>query len=180
MLMCYIYFLTCPYDLSYKLKTSSPILEAPSAPRGPIRVSSVTSNSCDVRWQPPEEDGGCAITSYVLELRETTRSMWRRLAVVDATTTSYRISQLDENEEYFVRVSARNREGDSFPAISEVISPRPSASTPSAPSSLQIDRISRDSVSLSWLPPIYNGGSEIMRYVILKQQRPHDLWEDAG
>ena len=63
----------------------------PSAPQGPVRVSSVTSDSCQVRWQPPEDDGGTPISSYVIEIRETTRSVWRRVGIVNATTTSYKV-----------------------------------------------------------------------------------------
>ena len=38
------------------------------------------------------------------------------------------VRKLDENEEYFIRVSARNKEGDSFPTVSEIVAPKPTAS----------------------------------------------------
>uniref|UniRef100_A0A3B5A6C4 Titin n=1 Tax=Stegastes partitus TaxID=144197 RepID=A0A3B5A6C4_9TELE len=42
----------------------------PSPPTGPIEISSITSESCVVNWQPPEDDGGTVITNYIVEKRE--------------------------------------------------------------------------------------------------------------
>ena len=98
----------------------------PSPPRGPIRVSDVTSSSCQVRWAPPEDNRSSAISSYIIELRDVTQTKWRRVAIVDATTFHYRVTSLREGEEYYVRVIARNRDGDSLPAQSSLVSTKKS------------------------------------------------------
>ena len=63
----------------------------PSSPAGTVRVSNITSDSCQVRWQAPDDDGGAPVTSYVIEIRESTRSVWRRVGIVNATTTTYKV-----------------------------------------------------------------------------------------
>ncbi len=100
--------------------------EPPSSPRGPIELRLVASDSAEISWQPPEYSGGIPLTGYQVEMRTSSSTYWRRLAVVDPLTTSYTLNNLLEGNEYTIRVIARNREGDSFPLISEVLTiPKP-------------------------------------------------------
>ena len=161
-----------------------------------------------MRWAPPEDNRSSAILSYIIELRDVTQTKWRRVAIVDATTFHYRVTSLREGEEYYVRVLARNRDGDSLPAQSSLVSTKKSfceiekpnhtysfqsfiatrstrrsfyiVATPSAPSMLQIMRVAHDSVTLDWMPPVFNGGSDVMRYVINVMEYPHGAWREAG
>ena len=98
-------------------------LGVPSAPQGPIRMSNKTSTSIDLSWKSPEFDGGTPITHYNVELRDTKHNIWRRIGLVEPHDPSFTLTDLEDHLEYFVRVSACNREGDSFPVISELISP---------------------------------------------------------
>ena len=49
---------------------------------------------------------------------------------------------------------------------------------------LKVVRVTNDSVTLQWSAPYSDGGSEISRYVVLKQQgataAAADRWEEAG
>ena len=85
-------------------------------------ITSLTNESFDVQWQAPEYTGGTPVTGYLLEIRETTRTFWRRVALLDSMTTSYTITNLREGYDYVIRVIARNREGESTPLLSETIS----------------------------------------------------------
>uniref|UniRef100_A0A8C6LA80 Titin n=1 Tax=Nothobranchius furzeri TaxID=105023 RepID=A0A8C6LA80_NOTFU len=51
----------------------------PSPPAGPIEISSITSESCVVNWQPPEDDGGTDITNYIVEKRESGSTVTAKL-----------------------------------------------------------------------------------------------------
>ncbi len=53
---------------------------------------------------------------------------WRRIGMVDGTVTRFRLDNLMEGQEHVVRIIARNREGESYPLMSDVISPLSRAS----------------------------------------------------
>ena len=95
--------------------------ETPSAPAGPLQATMTSEDSCDLRWQAPDDNGGTPITSYILEMREVGTSVWRRIGNVEATTTSFGLRNLLEGKEYHIRVIARNQEGESFPLMSDII-----------------------------------------------------------
>jgi titin len=87
-------------------------------------VSNITNNSCDIEWKAPEKDGGSPITHYVVEIRESRRTLWGRVAKLDAKATSYTVPDLYVGNNYLLRVSAINAEGQGIPLESETITPR--------------------------------------------------------
>ena len=97
--------------------------EPPSAPRGPVSVAKLSTDSAELRWTPPEYNGGTPITGYYIEVREASRTIWRRIASVEATCTSYTLRNMLEGNEYYVRIVARNTEGESLPLSSDIIVP---------------------------------------------------------
>ena len=90
-------------------------LDIPSAPKGPLVISDVTENSCRLRWKPSEKDGGKPIENYVIEVRESRRSMWNTAGTVDDVTTEFTAKSLVVDNEYYFRVKAVNEEGESAP-----------------------------------------------------------------
>jgi titin len=174
-------------------------LEPPAAPRGPVMITNVTNESADIHWQPPEFTGGLPLTNYFVDMRETTRTGWRRVGTLDPTTRSWTLKNLREGKEYVVRVTAKNREGESLPLLSDFIAVHETkgkktiaisyfcvqsvfcySDPPAAPNMLKIMHMERDSVSLEWYAPFSDGGSDITEYVILKKQMPREVWEEVG
>lgn len=92
----------------------------PSPPSGPIEISSITSESCVVNWQPPEDDGGTDITNYIVEKRESGSTAWQ-LINSSVKRTTIHVSHLTKYMQYTFRVSAENRFGVSKPTESETI-----------------------------------------------------------
>ena len=45
----------------------SAVLDKPSAPEGPLKVSDVHAKGCKLNWKPPADDGGVPIQKYVVE-----------------------------------------------------------------------------------------------------------------
>jgi len=152
----------------------------PSAPTGPVRVLWTTDNSCELRWQPPEVYGGTPITSYILEMRESTTTYWRRIGNVEATTTNFHLHNLMEGKEYHVRIIAKNQEGESLPLMSDLIAPQRRIELPSAPNTLKIIRITRDSVTLEWFAPYDGRGAALTKYKIYKNDMMTSVWEEVG
>jgi titin len=160
--------------------------KTPSQPRGPVSIFNITSNSAEIRWNAPDDTGGAPLISYIIEIREATRSFWRRAATVSATSTAYTLRDLTPGAEYVVRIMAKNQEGESSPLTSDFIAVPRAGAPPSAPSMLKVVRVTGDSVTLQWSPPYGDGGSDVTRYVILKKSTTAgglatmDDWEEAG
>lgn len=91
------------------------IEEAPSKPKGPITTSDVSKDSITLSWEPPETDGGSPLTEYVIEKRDTKRSMWAPVTKVPASKTSCVADKLQEGSDYLFRVTAVNKKGSSKP-----------------------------------------------------------------
>uniref|UniRef100_A0A3B3QHR2 Titin n=1 Tax=Paramormyrops kingsleyae TaxID=1676925 RepID=A0A3B3QHR2_9TELE len=94
------------------------VIGRPSAPTGPIQVSSITSESCVLTWEPPEDDGGTDITNYIIEKRESGSTAWQ-LVNSSVKRTKFQVSPLGEGEVYEFRVIAKNTAGvHSLPSLS--------------------------------------------------------------
>ena len=99
--------------------------DPPSQPIGPLEFSDITHDSVSLSWQPPEDDGGCPITGYLVEYHDARRTTWMKAASVKADATSFRMSDLVEGNDYYFRVSAINAEGSSKPLESkETVTPQ--------------------------------------------------------
>lgn len=48
------------------------ILGEPGMPGGPLEVSNITEDSCDLSWRAPVEDGGYPVTHYKIEKQDMT------------------------------------------------------------------------------------------------------------
>uniref|UniRef100_A0A8C9S0T9 Titin-like n=1 Tax=Scleropages formosus TaxID=113540 RepID=A0A8C9S0T9_SCLFO len=51
------------------------VLDKPGPPSA-MKVDEVTSESITLSWKPPEYDGGCHISSYIVEKRDTNTTVW--------------------------------------------------------------------------------------------------------
>lgn len=86
--------------------------DVPSMPRN-ISVTSVSERSIAIRWDEPESDGGCDITSYTVEMREASKRTWQRAGTVDAGEGNrvFEAVALTEGQQYVFRVAAENQCG---------------------------------------------------------------------
>lgn len=50
--------------------------DRPQPPEGPVVFNEVYRNYMVISWNPPLDDGGCAISNYVVEKRDTNRDLW--------------------------------------------------------------------------------------------------------
>ena len=85
------------------------ILGTPSAPRN-LRVVEVYRDYIVVAWDPPEHDGGDSVSGYVIE-KTVSGNVFVNAGAVSASTTSFKLTKLYENNEYMIRVMAENRLG---------------------------------------------------------------------
>lgn len=85
----------------------------PGPPTHPLIGKILSRDSVELSWQPPQEDGGSPITEYLVEKRDVQRSMWSRVEKTDGTTLKLLVKNLDEGKEFFFRVFAINKHGQS-------------------------------------------------------------------
>ena len=108
--LCYMFY----YNSFYLFAL---LLDIPEKPSGPLKATETQRDSATLSWQPPQDDGGTDILSYILERREQGRSMWIKVGKMDAVegTLQYCVKDLQEGKEYYFRVSAENEVGISEP-----------------------------------------------------------------
>lgn len=87
----------------------------PRPPAGKPKVSDITFSSCQLEWDPPEDDGGSPVTSYFVEKLEISpgneENEWRHLALVHVRHMLVR--GLVTGVQYRFRVAAENFYGTS-------------------------------------------------------------------
>lgn len=72
-------------------KMASFLLDRPQPPEGPVVFDEVYRNYMVISWSPPLDDGGCAISNYIIEKRDTNRELWMPV-ISSCTRTSCKVS----------------------------------------------------------------------------------------
>ena len=152
--------------------------EVPGPPLA-VTVSEVFATSCQLNWKPPLQDGGAALTCYVVERVELGgREQWTELGDgVAALSTTYRCEDLVAGTEYKLRVRAVNRVGAGEPAEPDKpVVARDPWSPPSPPRNLAVTELTADWVDLCWEPPETDGGAAVERYRLEYRERFSREW----
>ncbi|KAJ1363943.1 Twitchin [Parelaphostrongylus tenuis] len=141
------------------------VLDHPDAPRGPLDVSNVTKDGCDLSWKEPDDDGGAPVDHYVIEKQDANTGRWTTCG--ESSDTKFHVDDLVQGHEYKFRVKAVNRYGDSDPleANKSIIAKDPfdCADAPGVPEIVDWDK---DHADLKWTPPLDDGGAPIDEYLI--------------
>lgn len=106
--------------VSEALEADEPVVaknpyDPPSSP-GRLEIVDHDRTHIDLKWQPPESDGGAPITGYVLERREVKGTRWTRVTRELLTVCTCVDDGVREGKEYEYRVSAVNKAGQSEPS----------------------------------------------------------------
>lgn len=89
------------------------VLDRPSRPEGPLRVTDITRESCRVSYGIPLDDGGSPILHYLVEKMDVSRGTWTEACEVSGLTAE--VLNLVHMKEYHFRVKAVNIIGESDP-----------------------------------------------------------------
>ena len=90
-------------------------IAVPSIPTGPLEITDVQRTNVSIKWKVPADDGGAPITGYNIEKKHAKATLWTRIEQVSASTLKMTIHGLYEKNEYYFRVLAVNRIGQSVP-----------------------------------------------------------------
>lgn len=74
-------------------------------------MTEVNKDSVGLSWDKSLNDGGCPITSYVIEKRDASRNNWIGILHTTPETTRTVVPKLWEGCDYFFRVAAENSVG---------------------------------------------------------------------
>nr|XP_006823015.1 PREDICTED: titin-like [Saccoglossus kowalevskii] len=176
-------FRTCAENKAGVGKPSNVVALKISPPDAPGRpdVSEVTDVEATLTWTPPDSDGGARVTGYIVEKRDTTKDRWVRATRVTIKETSFRVSDLIRDTEYEFRVSAENKAGVSEPSQpSKPIVAKPPYDVPGPPCTPDVSNVSSRSLTLTWQPPEFDGGSQITGYVVERKDQYSSRWVSAG
>ncbi|CAJ0936046.1 unnamed protein product, partial [Mesorhabditis belari] len=154
------------------------VLDHPTKPRGPLNVSNVTKNTCDLDWKPPEDDGGAEISHYVVEKQDQATGRW--VPCGESQDTHMKVNDLTPGHEYKFRVKAVNRYGDSDPleADTSIVAKDPfdTAGKPGIP---EITDWDKDRADLKWAPPSDDGGAPVEQYLV-EMRDGNGNWVEAA
>ena len=151
------------------------VLGRPSRPGGPLQVTDVRAKKAQVHWKPPEDDGGCPVTHYLLERQDVQTGRWVPCGEAGPDQLETTLDGLSEGKKYKFRVKAVNKEGESEPLETEgAVEAKNPYTVPDPPINLLIDDWDNVSVLLTWEPPPYDGGRPVTHY-LLEQKGKYDL-----
>lgn len=93
-------------------------LDRPQPPVGPVLFDEVYRNHMVISWNPPLDDGGSAVSNYIVEKRDTNRDLWMPVTS-SCTRTTCTVPKLIEGRDYIIRICAQNIYGISDPLLSK-------------------------------------------------------------
>ena len=133
---------------------------APTAPRAVSATAGLLRAS--VAWTIPLDNGGGAITGYVVDY-STDGTVWSSPNRVDAAVRSLVITGLTGGTLHTVRVRALNEFGTSLPGTATVTPLSPTV--PSAPR-MGYANAGYNTLSVYWSPSVSDGGSPVTGYAV--------------
>lgn len=145
---------------------------------GPVRdlkVSGISVDRCRVVWDPPEDDGGCEVQSYILEKCETRRMVWSTYSA--SVITNYaNVTRLVEGNEYIFRVRAENKMGTGPASETKPIITRTQFNRPGPPDPPEVTKIGKEEMTVVWAPPENDGGKSITGYILERKEKRAVRW----
>ena len=139
-----------------------------TSPPGPVSALSVESDNrkISLRWSPPLDDGGTAVTGYGIRYRREGTTLWSSHDH-DDTGTSNAVTELTNGQRYEIQVRAVNS-SDGGPWLSEFAVPSLEALRPGGTRAAPAGR----GIAVSWQPPTKSG---LTGYVVHWQTEPDQL-----
>lgn len=161
-------------------KVELKILGKPAKPKGPLEVSNVNKNGCTLKWQPPEDDGGCPLEGYEIEQLDEETGVWVRCGKAGPNQTKFDVTGLTPGKKYKFRVKAVNKEGDSeeLETDQKILAKDP-FEKPTKPGIPDVVDYDVDHVDLKWTSPVNDGGAPITGYLVEKRKKGSNTWSKA-
>lgn len=89
----------------------------PSPPRAPLEVTGMSATSFTINWQASSSDGGSSIIEYIVEIKESSRRVYKKLGATKGAVTNFAVNYLETGQGYNFKITARNSVGLSEPFL---------------------------------------------------------------
>uniref|UniRef100_A0A8C1MU22 Titin n=1 Tax=Cyprinus carpio TaxID=7962 RepID=A0A8C1MU22_CYPCA len=150
------------------------ILEKPGPP---TEVTNIARDSMTVCWTRPETDGGSEIVGYIVEKRDRAGVRWTKCNKRRVTDLRFRVTGLTEDHEYEFRLTAENAAGVGQPSPPTVYYKACDPTfKPGPPTNAHLVDTTKNSVTIAWSRPIYDGGLDIQGYVVEICKADEEEW----
>jgi hypothetical protein len=169
-------------ETNYNFSNQSDFVIPATAPGLPTNVTGTLGNSsASLTWTAPENNGGSAITDYIIQYSINETNSWITFTDGNSTDNRATVTNLINGTSYVFRVAAVNSVNNSavinetnynFSNQSDFVIP---ATAPGLPTNV-IGTLGNSSASLTWTAPENNGGSEVSDYVIQYSVSGSNLW----
>lgn len=147
-----------------------------TTPDAPIAVTATAgAGQVELTWAAPISNGGAQITDYRIQFSKDNGISWSIFTDTVSTITTVTVTGLTNGVNYLFRVAAVNLVGLGPYSNNAAAKPR---TVPSAPRSV-VATPDNAVVSLTWLPPVSNGGEDITQYNI-QYSVDANAWLPAG
>uniref|UniRef100_A0A8C3S6J0 Titin n=1 Tax=Chelydra serpentina TaxID=8475 RepID=A0A8C3S6J0_CHESE len=150
------------------------VLDRPGPPCD-VHIDSVSADNVTLSWKTPVYDGGCHISNYIVEKRETTTTTWEVVSAAVART-SIKVARLTTGSEYQFRVCAENRYGRSTYVESPSVVAEYPFKPPGPPGTPQVVHATKTFMTVIWQEPVNDGGSKVIGYHLERKERSSILW----
>nr|XP_040060954.1 immunoglobulin-like and fibronectin type III domain-containing protein 1 isoform X2 [Gasterosteus aculeatus aculeatus] len=152
------------------------VLDRPGPPEGPVETVETTSSLIEIKWSPPKDDGGSAVTNYIIERQQAGQALWTKLGDVSADKTSIRDRNVTHGKKYSYRICAQNPEGlsDALETADSIMAGIMILSGP--PGAPAVVSASKTCINLTWTPPEDDRGVPIIGYQLEKRKKDTNLW----
>src|SRR5690242_547053 len=150
-----------------------------TAPQSPTNLSAtaISSSQVNLSWSAPSDNGGSAITGYMIERSQDNGNTWTTIiSNTGSTSTTYSNTGLSPSTTYTYRVSAINSVGTSSPSNVASATTNTQLFPPQPPTNLSATAVSSSQINLSWNAPSSNGGSVVNGYKIERSTDSGSTW----
>jgi hypothetical protein len=159
-------------EIGYSLPQRAPSAQKPMVVPGrptSVVISVLSKSDIKVSFNPPESDGGDTITEYKIDYSTDalfSDVMSEYVTYLQGGAPFFKtLSGLQQGTYYYVRVSAKNSQGYSDPAVSTPASIQPHEA-PGGPTNVFLAVTSNSMLTVSFNLPVNNGGDPIVSYRI--------------
>uniref|UniRef100_A0A3P9HGA0 Titin n=1 Tax=Oryzias latipes TaxID=8090 RepID=A0A3P9HGA0_ORYLA len=165
------------YGKSSAIDSAPVVAQYPFEPPGPptkLHVVHATKTGMLVAWGKPASDGGSPVIGYHIECKDQSSILWTKVNRGLLTENQFKMTGIEEGLLYHFRVYAENIAG--IGPCTKPCDPVAARDPCEPPRNLRVTNITRNSVSLFWNGPEYDGGVKITGYIVEHRELPDGRW----